>query len=286
MCSDRDGNRLAIAAHQVQHHIAAWRYFHLAVQGERTGQAVDRQNASAHGHAGIITVADLNDIAGNMSQSFGPHGKIHRLRFQQFGGDGPQSGAVRLPPAGTGERVHLQDVATVAPDGSVVFHQFGGRFPAVVRVGVTDLGGIVALFQCAEAVDERRTVSGHHHITLRIGPDFIGGPVLHKRQGAAVPDRHAAHQGTEIPQHVPRLTLVRQIRIAGDARLCPAEAVRHGLITILRDGVQRPLVHIGNTNAASHAIARVGQHIQHTPGWVICPGGFECPVPESRIRPF
>ena len=31
-----------------------------------------------------------------MSQPLSPYGKIHRLRFQQFGGDSPQSGAVRL----------------------------------------------------------------------------------------------------------------------------------------------------------------------------------------------
>ena len=93
---DRDGNRLAIAAHQVQHHIAACGYLHLTVQRKRPGQAVDRQDASAHGHAGIITVADLDDIAGYMSQPLSPYGKIHRLRFQQFGGDSPQSGAVPL----------------------------------------------------------------------------------------------------------------------------------------------------------------------------------------------
>ena len=286
MCGNCDGNRLAIAAHQVQHHIAACRYLHLTVQRERARQAVDRQNASAHGHASIITVADLNDIARNMSQPLSPYGKIHRLRFQQFGGDGPQSCAVRLPTAGTGERIHLQNVATVATDGSVVFHQFGGCFPAVVRVGVTDLGGIVALFQCAEAVDERRTISGHHHITLRIGPDFIGGPVLHKRQGAAVPDRHTAHQGTEVPQHVPRFALVRQIRIAGDTRLRPAETVRNRLIAVLCNGIQRPLVHIGNTNAASHAIARVSQHIQHTPGRIVRICRFESTVPYPGICTF
>ncbi|GDL91831.1 hypothetical protein BvCmsKSP022_04134 [Escherichia coli] len=162
-----------------------------------------------------------------MAKPFGTHAEVHGLRFQQFRFNQPQPGAVCLPPAGTAKSIHLRDITTVTGNGPRVLHKLCRRLPAVVRVNPVHLNGIMAVFQGAEAVAERRAIIRHHHITAVIGPHLIRRSVLHERQRLPVPYRHTAHRRAEITEHIPRLTLCCQVSITGDARLRAAKAVRH-----------------------------------------------------------
>ena len=127
----------------------------------------------------------------------------------------------------------------------------------------------MAVLQGAEAVAERRAIIRHHHITAVIGPHLIRLSVLHERQRQPVPYRHTAHRRAEITEHIPRLALCGQVSVTGDARLRAAKAVRHRLVAILADDIQRPFIHIRRTKTFPHAVARMGQHIPQTPGHVV-----------------
>ena len=162
-----------------------------------------------------------------MAKPFRTHAEVHGLRFQQFRFNQPQPGAVRLPPAGTAKGIHLRDVTTVTGNGLRIFNKLCRRLPAVIRVNPVHLNGIMAVFQGAETVAERRAIIRHHHITAVIGPHLIRRSVLHERQRLPVPYRHTAHRRAEITEHIPRLALCGQVRITGDARLRAAKAVRH-----------------------------------------------------------
>ncbi|CSF13504.1 Uncharacterised protein [Shigella sonnei] len=162
-----------------------------------------------------------------MAKPFCAHAEVHGLRFQQFCFNQPQPGAVCLPPAGTAKSIHLRDVTTVTGNGLRILHKLCRRLPAVIRVNPVHLNGIMAVFQGAEAVAERRAIIRHHHITAVIGPHLIRRSVLHERQRLPVPYRHTAHRRAEITEHIPRLALCGQVRITGDARLRAAKAVRH-----------------------------------------------------------
>lgn len=59
------------------------------------------------------------------------------------------------------------------------------------------------------------------------------------------------------------------LRITGNARLRAAKAVRHRLVAVLADDIQRPFIHIRRTKTFPHAVARMGQHIPQTPGHVV-----------------
>ena len=199
----------------------------FTVERQRPGLAVHRQHAPAGADTGIVIIADFNDIARYMAKPFGTHAEVHGLRFQQFCFNQPQPGAVCLPPAGTAKGIHLRDVTTVTENGLRVLHKLCRRLPAVIRVNPVHLNGIMAVFQGAETVAERRAIIRHHHITAVIGPHLIRRSVLHERQRLPVPYRHTAHRRAEIAEHIPRLTLCGQPGITGDARLRAAKAVRH-----------------------------------------------------------
>ncbi|RDP87008.1 hypothetical protein C4A44_03937 [Escherichia coli] len=204
-----------------------------------------------------------------MAKPFCAHAEIHGLRFQQFRFNQPQPGSVCLPPTGTTKGIHLRDITTVTGNGLRIFNKLCRRLPAVVRVNPVHLNGIMAVLQGAEAVAERRAIIRHHHITAVIGPHLIRLSVLHERQRLPVPYRHTAHRRAEITEHIPRLALCGQVSVTGDARLRAAKAVRHRLVAILADDIQRPFIHIRRTKTFPHAVARMGQHIPQTPGHVV-----------------
>ncbi|GCQ59400.1 hypothetical protein ExPECSC068_01832 [Escherichia coli] len=188
---------------------------------------VHRQHAPADADPRIVIITDFNDIARYMAKPFCTHAEVHGLRFQQLRFNQPQPGAVCLPPAGTAKGIHLRDVTTVTGNGLRVLHKLCRRLPAVIRVNPVHLNGIMAVFQGAEAVAERRAIIRHHHITAVIGPHLIRRSVLHECQRLPVPYRHTAHRRAKITEHIPRLALCGQVRITGDARLRAAKAVRH-----------------------------------------------------------
>ncbi len=254
-------DRQAFAIHQAYQRGAGRRQGNLPVKGQNAAGAVNGQNPPAQADAGIILVANLNHITGNVAQPLRPHTKIYRLGFQQLRFYQPQPGAVRLPATGTAKRIHFYQIASVVTDGDRVFHQFRGRLPAIIRVSPVHLCRIMAVLPRTEAVTERCTLIRHHHIAAGIGPDCIRGPVLHEGQPLPVPHRHTTHGGAEVGQHIPRLTLLCQIRIKGHTRLCPAESVRDHLVAVLAYCIQRPPVHVRRADSLSHAITGMCQHI-------------------------
>ncbi|CNR75737.1 Uncharacterised protein [Salmonella enterica subsp. enterica serovar Typhimurium str. DT104] len=122
----------------------------------------------------------------------------------------------------------------------MVFHQLRGGLPAIQRIGVSHFYRVMAVFQGTEAVFKAPA----HHVTVGVGPCFIGGAVLDEGHFAAIPYRHTTHHRAEIRQNVIRLTLGGNIRIKRHAGFRAAKSVRHRLIAVLRDGVQRPFIHI------------------------------------------
>ena len=257
----------------------------FTVERQRPGLAVYRQHAPADADTGIVIITDFNDIARHMAKPFCAHAEVHGLRFQQFCFNQPQPGAVCLPPAGTAKGIHLRDVTTVTGNGLRVLHKLCRRLPAVIRVNPVHLNGIMAVLQGAEAVAERRAIIRHHHITAVIGPHLIRRSVLHERQRLPVPYRHTAHRRAEITEHIPRLALCGQVRITGDARLRAAKAVRHRLVAVLADDIQRPFIHIRRTKTFPHAVARMGQHIPQTPGHVVAVCWLKRSVPDTAVLP-
>ena len=255
----------------------------FTVERQRPGLAVHRQHATTGADTGIVIIADFNDIARYMAKPFSTHAEIHGLRLQQFRFNQPQPGAVCLPPAGTAKGIHLRDITTVTGNGLRIFNKLCRRLPAVVRVNPVHLNGIMAVLQGAEAVAERRAIIRHHHITVVIGPHLIRRSVLHERQRLPVPYRHTAHRRAEITEHIPRLTLCGQVRITGDARLRAAKTVRHRLLAMLADDIQRPFVHIRRTKTFPHAVARMGQHIPQTPGHVVAVCWLKRSVPDTAV---
>ncbi|GCZ49125.1 hypothetical protein HmCmsJML174_04366 [Escherichia coli] len=220
-----------------------------------------------------------------MAKPFSTHAEIHGLRLQQFRFNQPQPGAVCLPPAGTAKGIHLRDITTVTGNGLRVLHKLCRCLPAVIRVNPVHLNGIMAVLQGAEAVAERRAIIRHHHITAVIGPHLIRWSVLHERQRLPVPYRHTAHRRAEITEHIPRLALCGQPGITGDARLRAAKAIRHRLVAILADDIQRPFIHIRRTKTFPHAVAWMGQHIPQTPGHVVAVCWLKRSVPDTAVLP-
>ncbi|CSU46909.1 Uncharacterised protein [Shigella sonnei] len=266
---DLHADRIPLPVNQAYQRGAGGWQRDFTVERQRPGLAVHRQHAPAGADTGIVIIADFNDIARYMAKPFSTHAEIHGLRLQQFRFNQPQPGAVCLPPAGTAKGIHLRDVTTVTDNGLRILHKLCRRLPAVIRVNPVHLNGIMAVFQGAETVAERRAIIRHHHITAVIGPHLIRLSVLHERQRLPVPYRHTAHRRAEITEHIPRLALCGQPGITGDARLRAAKAVRHRLVTVLADDIQRPFIHICRTKTFPHAIARMGQHIPQTPGHVV-----------------
>ncbi|GCK43282.1 hypothetical protein BvCmsB54A_02635 [Escherichia coli] len=241
----------------------------FTVERQRPGLAVHRQHTPAGADPRIVIITDFNDIARYMAKPFCAHAEVHGLRLQQLRFNQPQPGAVCLPPAGTAKGIHLRDVTTVTDNGLRILHKLCRRLPAVIRVNPVHLNGIMTVLQGAEAVAERRAIIRHHHITAVIGPHLIRWPVLHERQRLPVPYRHTAHRRAEITEHIPRLALRGQVRITGDTRFRATKAIRHRLVAILADDIQRPFIHIRRTKTFPHAVARMGQHIPQTPGHVV-----------------
>ncbi len=224
---DLHADRIATSVNQAyQRGTGGWQR-DFTVERQRPGLAVHRQHATTGADTGIVIIADFNDIARYMAKPFSTHAEVHGLRFQQLRFNQPQPGSVCLPPAGTAKGIHLRDVTTVTGNGLRVLHKLCRRLPAVIRVNPVHLNGIMAVLEGAEAVAERRTIIGHHHITAGVSPHSVRRPVLHERQRLSVPYRHTAHCRTEIAEHIPRLALCGQVRITGDARLRTAKAVRH-----------------------------------------------------------
>ncbi|SQY47759.1 Uncharacterised protein [Escherichia coli] len=257
----------------------------FTVERQCPGLAVHRQHATTGADTGIVIITDFNNIARYMAKPFCADAEIHGLRFQQFCFNQPQPGAVCLPPTGTAKGIHLRDVTTVTGNGLRIFNKLCRRLPAVVRVNPVHLNGIMAVFQGAEAVAERRAIIRHHHITAVIGPHLIRGSVLHERQRLSVPYRHTAHRRAEIAEHIPCLTLRGQVRITGDARLRTTKTIRYRLVAVLADNVQRPFVHIRRTKTFPHAVARMDQHIPQTPGHVVTVRWPERSVPDTAVLP-
>ncbi|CSK72542.1 Uncharacterised protein [Shigella sonnei] len=224
---DLHADRIAISVNQAYQRGAGGWQRDFTVERQRPGLAVHSKHAPAGADPRIVIITDFNDIARHMAKPFCAHAEVHGLRFQQFCFNQPQPGAVCLPPAGTAKSIHLRDVTTVTGNGLRILHKLCRRLPAVVRVNPVHLNGIMAVFQGAEAVAERRAIIRHHHITAVIGPHLIRRSVLHERQRLPVPYRHTAHRRAEITEHIPRLALCGQVRITGDARLRAAKAVRH-----------------------------------------------------------
>ncbi|GCX82088.1 hypothetical protein HmCmsJML066_02653 [Escherichia coli] len=266
---DLHADRITLSVNQAYQRGAGGWQRDFTVERQRPGLAVHRQHAPTGADTGIVIIADFNNITRYMAKPFCAHAEVHGLRFQQFCFNQPQPGAVRLPPAGTAKGIHLRDITTVTGNGLRIFNKLCRRLPAVVRVNPVHLNGIMAVLQGAEAVAERRAIIRHHHITAVIGPHLIRRSVLHERQRLPVPYRHTAHRRAEITEHIPRLALCGQVSVTGDARLRAAKAVRHRLVAILADDIQRPFIHIRRTKTFPHAVARMGQHIPQTPGHVV-----------------
>ncbi|CSX62172.1 Uncharacterised protein [Shigella sonnei] len=282
---DLHADRITLTVNQAYQRGAGGWQRDFTVERQRPGLAVYRQHAPAGADTGIVIITDFNDIARHMAKPFCAHAEVHGLRFQQFCFNQPQPGAVCLPPAGTAKSIHLRDVTTVTGNGLRILHKLCRRLPAVVRVNPVHLNGIMAVFQGAEAVAERRAIIRHHHITAVIGPHLIRWPVLHKRQRLPVPYRHTAHRRAEITEHIPRLALRGQVRITGNTRLRATKAIRHRLVAILADDIQRPFIHIRRTKTFPHAVARMGQHIPQTPGHVVAVCRFKRSVPDTAVLP-
>ncbi|CTW99854.1 Uncharacterised protein [Escherichia coli] len=208
MCGDVHTHRLTAAVNQVHRGGTCLRQGHLTVQCQGAAGGINGQDTSAGQGPGIVVITDFNDVTGCVPQPLRPEREIHRLRFQQSGLYHPQSGTVGLTAAGTAERVHLQQVASVAQYGFRVFHQFRGGLPAVLRVGVIHLHRRVPVLQGTEAVAEPHAVIIHHHIAVGVRPHHIRRAVLNERQRLAAPYRHTAHRRAEITENVPRLTLL------------------------------------------------------------------------------
>ncbi|GCO77027.1 hypothetical protein ExPECSC041_00083 [Escherichia coli] len=282
---DLHAHRITLPVNQAYQSGAGGWQRDFTVERQRPGLAVYRQHAPAGADTGIVIIADFNDIARYMAKPFGTHAEVHGLRFQQFRFNQPQPGAVRLPPAGTAKGIHLRDVTTVTGNGLRIFNKLCRRLPAVIRVNPVHLNGIMAVLQGAEAVAERRAIIRHHHITAVIGPHLIRRSVLHERQRLPVPYRHTAHRRAEITENIPRLTLCGQPGITGDARLRATKAIRHRLVAILADDIQRPFIHIRRTKTFPHAVARMGQHIPQTPGHVVAVCWLKRSVPDTAVLP-
>ncbi|CTT45963.1 Uncharacterised protein [Escherichia coli] len=278
-------DRIATSVNQAYQRGAGRWQRDFTVERQRPGLAVHRQHAPAGADTGIVIIADFNDIARYMAKPFCAHAEVHGLRLQQLRFNQPQPGAVCLPPAGTAKGIHLRDVTTVTDNGLRILHKLCRRLPAVIRVNPVHLNGIMAVLQGAEAVAERCAIIRHHHITAVIGPHLIRWPVLHERQRLPVPYRHTAHRRAEITEHIPRLALRGQVRITGDTRLRATKAIRHRLVAILADDIQRPFIHIRRTKTFPHAVAWMGQHIPQTPGHVIAVCWLKRSVPDTAVLP-
>ncbi|GCZ68600.1 hypothetical protein HmCmsJML136_03546 [Escherichia coli] len=282
---DFHAHRIALTVNQAYQRGAGGWQRDFTVERQCPRLAVHCQHAPADADTRIVIITDFNDIARYMAKPFCTHAEVHSLRFQQFRFNQPQPGAVCLPPTGTAKGIHLRDVTAVTGNGLRILHELCCRLPAVVRVNPVHLNGIMAVLQGAEAVAERRAIIRHHHITSVIGPHLIRRSILHERQRLPVPYRHTAHRRAEITENIPRLTLCGQVGITGDARLRATKAIRHRLVAILADDIQRPFVHIRRTETLPHAVARMGQHIPQTPGHVVAVCRFKRPVPDTAVLP-
>ena len=170
---DLHADRIATSVNQAYQRGAGGWQRDFTVERQRPGLAVHRQHAPTGADTRIVIITDFNDIPRHMAKPFCAHAEVHGLRFQQFCFNQPQPGAVCLPPAGTAKSIHLRDITTVTGNGLRILHKLCRRLPAVVRVNPVHLNGIMAVFQGAKAVAERRAIIRHHHITAVIGPHLI-----------------------------------------------------------------------------------------------------------------
>ena len=95
-------------------------------------------------------------------------------------------------------------------------------------------------FQRAAAVGKQPV----HHVTVVILRYRVLVLVQHYGDLITIPDRHTAESGSNIGQYLPGLSLVGEIHVADEARLLTPETIRHLLVAVTGDLIERPLVDV------------------------------------------
>ncbi len=210
--------------------LSAWcrtrRQGNLPVKGQKRGGAVNGQNPPAQSDAGIILVAKPQSL---ISRERGaapppPHTQKSTARVSSSSVYQPQPGAVCACPRLVQRQTHpFYQIASVVTDGDRVFrHQFRGRLPAIIRVSPVHLYRIMAVLR----TEANGTVYPHpaspHCCGYRSRPYPRSGLSCTKVSLARSTPAYNAWQSRS-RSHIPRLTLLRQIRIKGHTRPRSAE---------------------------------------------------------------
>ncbi|MNG81241.1 hypothetical protein D3C79_398860 [compost metagenome] len=278
--------------------LAASHGTHLAGLGLAAGQVnqqtrpcrhldvtVDRHDAARHGgNTPTIAaarqhrvgqgdhLARLRDVAIQAHPEAGT-AQLQLLRHQR-----PLPGALGLTPGRAPDRLHRDLAHPVLGDGIFIEDRFFIGVVAAIRVIERHHGLAVPLAQLAADVLDRAVVEDLrqrvvvHRVLRHIGVD---GDL------AAVPEGQAMEDGGQVLQHCPGLGLLLQVQVAGEARLLATLPVRHHLVAVLADSVERPAVDHTRIDAVAKAVVRVqGQVVEH-PGRVVGVGLLEGTVPNT-----
>ena len=202
--------------------------------------AAHRQHLPTQLRAGKVVVRNLDNVVGQVFQPFAPHGKRHCILLAQPGLQYPLPVTHRLPACGAAERGYRLDIQAVTRHCLRVGHILGLAAVAVVFVGKTHQHGGISGFQRYPVVGKLPV----HHIAVVVLRHRVAALIQQHRQLVTVPQRHPAKGTRQFGKQLARLPAVGQVGIAGKARLQPAEAVRHHLITITGYLIQAPFVDV------------------------------------------
>ena len=200
-----------------------------------------RANTPAYATACDQVVRYLDDLPRRSQCAVQANGKSDCLCLFERCQQQPLSKSCRLGLAGAAEGRHLNLTDAVATHSVIVLDGDYLLATHVRHVIPTNQRHRDTVFTATARIIEYTT----QDVTLVVGEYVITGHVCNRDSGTCRPVHHAPEDRGEVHQYLQGITSSLQIQIAGKARLSTATAIRHHLVAVSPDLVERPLVDIG-----------------------------------------
>ena len=193
--------------------------------------------------------------------------ECYDLCLIQLGVKRPPTNTLRLCARRATKCGQLQLAYTVAPHGVDILNILVVGLVRLTRVGPGNDCYRVSILDRAALVVERAV----HHVCRCVLHNDWARAILYHAKPCAVPQTHATENTDDVPHHVQCLITVVEQAVEGEARLEPAGAVRHHLVTVFSDPVQLVVINLRNVHIFAKTVPLAEQQVAQTPRRVVRP---------------
>ena len=226
-----------------------------------------------------VVVAHLDDASGSHSDTLQARREGHRLGLGKLREQNPAANAVRLTLACAAEGGDLCGDDAVARDA--------GRIFDILHLLAAHVAQVVPGYKgdCVPRLRRRARIAELplDDVGVREQVSGVAWRILRGDDRRSTPVKQAAERTCHIVEQLVGILASLDVSVHREARLHAALPVRHHLVAILADRIERPLVHSVVRDVLAKAVALIGDQVIEAPCGIVGPCNLERAIPRTCV---